>query len=85
VASGRLVCHDQRVTGSRSALQRYWAAAIVFLAGVGLVVMVGVRTESLVAIMYTCGILGIIIGIAVAAANQRAASRSGRGGANKRR
>ncbi len=49
----------------------YWMAALVFAAGAGLVTLVGLRTESLVAIMYTSGILGVIFGIAIGAANRK--------------
>lgn len=49
----------------------YWMAAVVFVAGTGVVALVGVRSESLVAVMYTCGILGVIFGLAIGAANRR--------------
>ncbi|MFN0093407.1 MAG: hypothetical protein ACKVVT_01340 [Dehalococcoidia bacterium] len=56
-------------------IRRYWAPAVIFVAGVAIVALVGIRTESLTAIMYTSGINGVIFGIAIGAANRRAAGQ----------
>lgn len=64
-------------------LQRYWLAAILLVAGAILILVIGLTAEDTTAIAWAGGVIGVLVGIAIAATSRsedpgRAAQRKKR-------